>query len=73
MAAFFGNLTPIFAALWSAIFLGQRPEWYHPVALVLIMAGIAVSSRTGGGTGRGTGRGTLGMVRSGASPARDAT
>jgi drug/metabolite transporter (DMT)-like permease len=69
MAAFFGNLTPIFAALWSAIFLGQRPEWYHPVALVLIMAGIAVSSRTGGGTGRGT----LGMVRSGASPARDAT
>lgn len=57
MAAFFGNLTPIFAALWSAIFLGQHPDWYHPIALVLIMAGIAVSSRT---------------VRSAASPARDA-
>jgi drug/metabolite transporter (DMT)-like permease len=45
MAAFFGNLTSIFAALWSAIFLGQTPSWYHPVALAMIMAGIAVSSR----------------------------
>lgn len=45
MAAFFGNLIPIFAALWSAIFLGQHPSWYHPVALLLIMCGIAVSSR----------------------------
>lgn len=45
MAAFFGNLTPIFAALWSAIFLGQHPDWYHPVALMLIMAGIAVSAQ----------------------------
>lgn len=44
MAAFFGNFTSIFAALWSAIFLGQMPSWYHPVALVMIMAGIAVSS-----------------------------
>lgn len=45
MAAFFGNLIPIFAALWSAIFLGQHPSWYHPVALALIVSGIAVSSR----------------------------
>ncbi len=44
MAAFFGNLTPLFAALWSALFLGQMPNWYHPVALALVMAGIAVSS-----------------------------
>jgi drug/metabolite transporter (DMT)-like permease len=44
MAAFFGNLTPLFAALWSAIFLGQSPRWYHPVALLLVMAGIAVSA-----------------------------
>lgn len=44
MAAFFGNLIPIFAALWSAIFLGQHPSWYHPVALALIVCGIAVSS-----------------------------
>lgn len=44
MASFFGNLTSIFAALWSALFLGQHPRWYHPVALLLITAGIAVSS-----------------------------
>lgn len=44
MASFFGNLTAIFAALWSALFLGQHPRWYHPVALLLITAGIAVSS-----------------------------
>jgi drug/metabolite transporter (DMT)-like permease len=44
MAAFFGNLTPLFAALWSAMFLGQSPSWYHPVGLLLVMAGIAVSA-----------------------------
>ena len=44
MAAFFGNLTSVFAALWSALFLGQHPRWYHPLALLLITAGIAVSS-----------------------------
>lgn len=44
MAAFFSNLTPIFAALWAALLLGEHPRWYHPVALLLIVAGIAVSS-----------------------------
>jgi drug/metabolite transporter (DMT)-like permease len=44
VAAFFGNLTPIFAAVWSAILLGQHPHWYHPCALLLITAGIALSS-----------------------------
>lgn len=44
MASFFGNLTSIFAAVWSALFLGQHPSWYHPIALLLITAGIAVSS-----------------------------
>jgi drug/metabolite transporter (DMT)-like permease len=44
VSAFFGNLTPLFAALWSALFLGQSPRWYHPLALLLVMAGIAVSS-----------------------------
>jgi drug/metabolite transporter (DMT)-like permease len=43
-AAVVGNLTPLFAALWSALFLGQSPRWYHPLALLLVMAGIAVSS-----------------------------
>lgn len=44
VAAFFGNLTPIFAALWAALLLGQMPRWYHPCALLLITAGIALSS-----------------------------
>jgi len=51
MAAFFGNLTPVFAALFSALLLGQRPEWYHPVALLMIMAGIAVSAQRRVGRG----------------------
>ena len=44
MSAFFGNLTPLFAALWSLALLGEWPRWYHPVALVMILAGIALSS-----------------------------
>lgn len=44
-AAFFGNLTPLFAALLSAALLGELPQWYHAVAFALIVAGIAVSSR----------------------------
>mgnify|MGYP003608851660 FL=1 len=45
VAAFFLNLTPLFAALMSAAFLGEPPHWYHAVAFVLIVAGIVVSSR----------------------------
>ncbi|MBC7702140.1 MAG: DMT family transporter [Massilia sp.] len=44
MAAFFVNLTPIFAAVWAAVLLGQHPRWYHPCALLLIVLGIALSS-----------------------------
>lgn len=44
-AAFFGNLTPVFAALLSALLLGESPRWYHAVAFGLIVAGIAVSAR----------------------------
>ncbi|HEX5373313.1 MAG TPA: DMT family transporter [Aquabacterium sp.] len=46
VAAFFGNLIPVFAALWSWLLLGQTPRWYHPCALLLIATGIAWSSRT---------------------------
>lgn len=45
VAAFFGNLTPVFAAVMSAALLGEWPQWFHGVAFVLIAAGIAVSSR----------------------------
>jgi drug/metabolite transporter (DMT)-like permease len=44
MASFFNNLTSVFAALWSWALLGQVPQWYHPVALVLIASGIWASS-----------------------------
>lgn len=44
LAAFFSNLTPVFAALLSAALLGEGPRWYHGVAFALIVAGILVSS-----------------------------
>ena len=45
LAAFFANLTPLFAALLSALLLGETPRAYHAAAFVLIVAGIAVSAR----------------------------
>ena len=45
LAAFFVNLTPVFAALISAALLGSAPAWYHGAAFALIVAGILVSSR----------------------------
>lgn len=44
IAAFFANLTPVFAALLSIALLGELPRWYHGAAFLLIAAGIAVSS-----------------------------
>jgi drug/metabolite transporter (DMT)-like permease len=44
LAAFFGNLTPVFAALMSAAMLGEWPAWFHGAAFALIAAGILVSS-----------------------------
>ena len=44
LAAFFSNLTPVFAALLSALLLGETPHWYHAAAFALIVAGIVVSS-----------------------------
>ncbi|XHS76851.1 DMT family transporter [Burkholderiaceae bacterium UC74_6] len=44
-AAFFFNLTPLFAALLSLALLGEGPAWYHGAAFALIVAGIAVSAR----------------------------
>ena len=47
LAAFFGNLTPVFAALMSAAALGEAPQWFHGAAFALIVSGIVVSSRRG--------------------------
>ncbi len=44
LAAFFNNLTPLFAALLSALVLGDAPQPYHGVAFLLIVAGIAISA-----------------------------
>ncbi len=43
-AAFFANLTPLFAALLSSVMLGELPKIYHLLAFVLIVGGIVVSS-----------------------------
>jgi len=45
IAGFFSNLTPLFAALLSAAFLGELPSSHHAVAFLLIVGGIVVSSR----------------------------
>ncbi|MBC7455991.1 MAG: DMT family transporter [Massilia sp.] len=45
VAAFFSNLTPLFAALMSLAFLGEPPHLYHIAAFALIVGGIAWSSR----------------------------
>ena len=45
LGGFFINLTPLFAALMSAAFLGERPQLYHALAFALIVAGIVVTSR----------------------------
>jgi drug/metabolite transporter (DMT)-like permease len=45
VAGFFSNLTPLFAALMSAAFLGEHPQLFHAVAFLLIVGGIIVSSR----------------------------
>ncbi|MEJ7806278.1 MAG: DMT family transporter [Telluria sp.] len=45
VGALFVNLTPLFTALLSALFLGELPRPYHVVAFVLIVAGILFSAR----------------------------
>ena len=45
MVAFFSNLTPLFAAMMSALVLGEAPQPYHALAFGLIVAGIVVSGR----------------------------
>lgn len=45
IAGFFANLTPLFAAILSAAFLGELPHLYHGLAFALIVGGIVVSAR----------------------------
>jgi drug/metabolite transporter (DMT)-like permease len=48
IAGFFSNLTPLFAAIMSSVFLGDLPKVYHALAFGLIVGGIVVSSRRSG-------------------------
>jgi drug/metabolite transporter (DMT)-like permease len=48
IAGIFSNLTPLFAAVMSAAFLGEPPQGHHIVAFGLIVSGIVVSSRKPG-------------------------
>ena len=43
LAAFFTNLTPLFAALMSAALLNEAPQWFHALAFGLIVGGIWVA------------------------------
>jgi len=43
---FFLNLSPEFAALMAVVLLGEFPELYHGVGLVLIVAGIVLANPT---------------------------
>ena len=45
VASMFGNLTPLFAAVLSAAFLGEHPQAWHALAFALIVCGIWASSR----------------------------
>ena len=45
VAGFFSNLTPVFAAILSALFLGEMPQAFHALAFALIVAGIWVAAR----------------------------
>jgi drug/metabolite transporter (DMT)-like permease len=45
LAAFFSNLTPLFAALMSTLWLRETPQWFHALAFALILAGIVASMK----------------------------
>jgi drug/metabolite transporter (DMT)-like permease len=45
VASFFSNLTPVFAAIMSAVLLGEMPQLFHAAAFFLILIGILVSSK----------------------------
>lgn len=46
LAGVFFNLTPVFAAVMSALWLGDPPRWHHAVAFILIVSGIGLSAQS---------------------------
>ena len=45
IAGFFGNLIPLFTALFAAALLGDMPHLFHAAAFGLIVAGIIIASQ----------------------------
>jgi drug/metabolite transporter (DMT)-like permease len=43
--ALFIHLMPVFGTVLAAIFLGERPSWYHFAGIVLVFAGIYLTTR----------------------------
>jgi drug/metabolite transporter (DMT)-like permease len=41
----FFHLIPVFGSAIAIVFLGERPEWFHGVGYLLIIAGIVVAQR----------------------------
>ncbi len=41
----FIHLMPVFATVLAAIFLGERPQWYHFVGIALVLSGIFLTTR----------------------------
>jgi drug/metabolite transporter (DMT)-like permease len=46
-AGVYVNLVPVFAAILAVATLGEPFAWYHAVALVLVLGGIALTQRSG--------------------------
>jgi drug/metabolite transporter (DMT)-like permease len=44
-ASLFIHLMPVFGTLLAAIFLGERPAWYHLAGIGLVFAGIFLTTR----------------------------
>lgn len=44
VAGFFANLTPLFTAIMSSLFLGEYPKLYHGISFVLVALGIWLSA-----------------------------
>jgi len=41
----FIHLMPVFTTILAAIFLGERPQWYHFAGIALVFAGIILATR----------------------------
>ena len=45
VGSLFIHLQPIFAAILSALLLGEEPQWYHYAGMVLVFGGIVLTTR----------------------------